>query len=117
MRKRKNAVIPNFVGATLPRNIDATSEYYSSTMLTLFCPWRTGFDLKDFDISWGECFENFKFTTRQVEIMKFMNVWYECNDARDDYAAIRKKMGVERSSGCCGLDLDAEHQNGMDRDI
>ena len=117
LRRRKTAVIPNFVGATLPRNTDATSEYYCLTMLTLFCPWRTGFDLKDFNISWGECFKNFKFTARQVEIMKFMNVRYECNDARDDYAAIRKKMGVDSSPGYYGLDMDAEHQNGIDRDI
>jgi len=117
VRRRKNAVIPNFVGATLPRNIDATSEYYCLTMLTLFCPWRTGLDLKVSDISWGECFKGFGFTARQVEIMKFMNVRYECNDARDDYAAIRKKMGVDSSSGYYGLDMDTEHQNSKDRDI
>ena len=117
VRKRKNAVIPNFVGATIPRNTEATSEYYCLTMLTLFRPWRTGIDLKDSAISWGECFENFEFTVRQIEIMKFMNVRYECNDARDDYAAIRKKMGADSSSGYYGLDMDAEHQNSIDRDI
>jgi len=117
VRKRKNPVIPNFVGATLPRNIDATSEYYCLTMLTLFCPWRTGLDLKSSDISWGEHFKIFEFTARQVEIMKFMNIRYECNDARDDYAAVRKKMGADLSSGYYGVDMDAEHQSGIDRDI
>ena len=46
-----------------------------------------------------------------------MNVRYECNDARDDYAAIRKKMGADSSPGYFGLDMDAEHQNSVDRDI
>ena len=117
VRKRKIAIIPNFVGATLPRNTDATNEYYCMTMLTLFCPWRTGLDLKAFNISWGECFKSFEFTARQVEIMKFMNVRYECNDARDDYAAIRKKMGVDPSTGYYGFDMDTEHQSGIDRNI
>ena len=117
VKKRQFAVVPNFVGATLPRNIDATHEYYCLTMLTLFCPWRTGLDLKAPGISWGECFEDFQFTPRQIEVMRFMNVRYECNDARDDYAALRKKMGADPSSGYHGLDMDIEHQTGIDRDI
>jgi len=117
VRRRKTAIIPNFVGATLPRNTDATYEYYCLTMLTLFCPWRTGLDLKAPDVSWGEHFESFEFTSRQVEIMKFMNIRYECNDARDDYAAIRKRMGTGPSPGYCGFDLGSEHQDGIDRDI
>ena len=116
-RKRKSAVIPNFVGATLPRDTDATHEYYCLTMLTLFHPWRTGLDLKALDISWGEAFTNFAFTTRQVEIMKFMNIRYECNDARDDYAAIRKRMGADSSPGYHNFDIETEHQNGIDRDV
>jgi hypothetical protein len=117
VRKRKIAVIPNFVGATLPRNTEATYEYYCMTMLTLFCPWRTGLDLKASNISWGECFKNFEFTARQVEIMKFMNVRYECNDARDDYAAIRKRMGADPSPGYYGFGMDTEHKSSIDRDI
>ena len=117
VRGRKNAVVPNFVGATLPRNTDATHEYYCLTMLTLFCPWRTGLDLKAPHIPWGESFNNFGFTTRQVEIMKFMNIRYECNDARDDYAAIRKKMGADPSPGYYGFDMNDEHKNSRDRDI
>ena len=117
VRKRKVAVIPNFVGATLPRNTDATYEYYCLTMLTLFSPWRTGLDLKASNVSWGESFKNFEFTARQVEIMKFMNIRYECNDARDDYAAIRKKMGTDPSPGYYGSDMDIENQESIDRDI
>ena len=86
-------------------------------MLTLFCPWSTGLDLRASDISWGESYKSFEFTTRQVEIMKFMNIRYECNDARDDYATIRKKMGADSSPGYHGFDMDSEHQNGVDREI
>jgi hypothetical protein len=117
VRKRKCAVVPNFVGATLPRNTDATHEYYCLTMLTLFCPWRTGLDLKAPEISWGDSFKDFEFTVRQVEIMKFMNIRYECNDARDDFTAIRKKMGADASSGYYGIDMNSAHENSMDRDI
>ena len=117
MKKRKIAVIPNFVGATIPRDTDATHEYYCLTMLTLFYPWRTGLDLKVFDVSWGEAFANFAFTARQAEIMKFMNIRYECNDSRDDYAAIRKRMGMDSSPGYYSFDMETEHQNGIDRDI
>ena len=31
------------------------------------------------------------FNTRQLDIMKYFNVCYECLDARDDYAAQMKK--------------------------
>jgi hypothetical protein len=39
-------VVPNFIGGTLPRCDQGDHEYYCSTMLTLFKPWRTGHDLK-----------------------------------------------------------------------
>ena len=31
------------------------------------------------------------FNTRQLDIIKYLNVWYECLDARDDYAAQMNK--------------------------
>ena len=33
----------------------------------------------------------YKFNDRQLEIMKYFNVQYECLDARDDYSAQMKK--------------------------
>jgi len=39
-------VVPNFIGGTLPRCDQGDREYYCSTMLALFKPWRTGNDLK-----------------------------------------------------------------------
>ena len=88
--KRKD-VIPNFVGGSLPRRDRGDREYYCATMLTLFKPWRTGKDLKDKDYSWDETFTTYKFTARQLQIMDYFNIRYECNDARDDYATQLKQ--------------------------
>ena len=60
-------------------------------MLVFFKPWRTGKDLKSKDQNWDDAFKAYKFNTRQLEIMKYFNVQYECLDARDDYAAQMKK--------------------------
>jgi hypothetical protein len=60
-------------------------------MLTFFRPWRTGKDLKSEDQSWDDAFKTYTFNTRQLDIMKYFNVRYECLDARDDYAAQMKK--------------------------
>src|ERR1700683_334755 len=61
-------------------------EYYCHTMLTLFKPWRTGKDLKYEIQTWDESFLKYEFSKRQLEIMKYFNVRYECLDARDDYS-------------------------------
>jgi len=76
--------VPNFIGGALPRSDRGDREYYCSTMLTFFKPWRTGKDLKLEDQSWDDAFETNVFNTRQLEIMKYFNVQYECLDARDD---------------------------------
>jgi hypothetical protein len=39
-------VVPNFVGPPLPRKDVSDKETYYCTMLTIFCPWRMGLDLK-----------------------------------------------------------------------
>ena len=83
--------VPNFVGGAIPRSDCGDREYYCSTMLTFFKPWRTGKDLKLEDQSWDDAFNTNVFNTRQSEIMKYFNVRYECLDARDDYAAQMKK--------------------------
>src|SRR5882762_9268200 len=83
--------VPNFIGGALPRSDRGDREYYCSTMLTFFKPWRTGKDLKLEDQSWDDAFRTHMFNTRQLDIMKYFNVRYECLDARDDYAAQMKK--------------------------
>jgi hypothetical protein len=60
--------------------------------MLVFCkPGWTGKKLKYEDHSGNDAFKIYKFNTRQLEIMKYFNVWYECLDARDDYAAQMKK--------------------------
>ena len=64
------------------------------TMLTLFKPWRTGKDLRpNLETTWSDVFNQHQFTDRQLEIMKFFHIRYECNDARDDFSAKRSKEG------------------------
>jgi hypothetical protein len=83
---KKSKVVPNFVGGSLPRCDRGDREYYCATMLTLFKPWRIGLDLKAENYSWDETFTSHNFTARQLEIMRYFNIRYECNDARDDYS-------------------------------
>src|SRR6202041_2372033 len=83
--------VPNFIGGAIPRSDRGDREYYCSTMLTFFKPWHTGKDLKLDGQSWDDAFRMHKFNSRQLDIMKYFNVRYECLDARDDYAAQMKK--------------------------
>lgn len=87
----ENAYIPNFIGATLPRRDRGDREWYCLTMLALFCPWRSGLQLKEHSQSWDDAFVNHKFTERQLAVMDHFNLRYECMDARDDF----------HSQGCC----------------
>ena len=83
--------VPNFVGGAIPRSDCENREYYCSTMLALFKPWRTGKDLKSEDQSWDNAFTTHMFNAKQLEIMKYFNVQYEWLDARDNYSAQMKK--------------------------
>src|SRR5882724_2266956 len=91
--KFKN-LVPNFAGGSLPRCDRGDREYYCTIMLTLFKPWRHGKNLKEDDQSWDEAFTDYKFTPRQIELMKFFNICYECNDARDDYSKLLKQKNA-----------------------
>ncbi|KAI0069439.1 hypothetical protein K474DRAFT_1754661, partial [Panus rudis PR-1116 ss-1] len=90
LRPEQKSFVPNFVGGSLPRPDAGVREEYCVTMLTLFKPWRTGRELKTQAQSWDEAFTKTLFSSRQKELMKFFNIRYECNDARDDFAAQRK---------------------------
>jgi len=94
-----------FAGGSLPRCDKGDREYYCATMLTLFKPWRHGKNLKDDDQSWDEAFTDYKFTPRQIELMKFFNIRYECNDARDDYSKLLKQKKHLMVSFLTGLEL------------
>jgi hypothetical protein len=91
---KSKSLIPNFAGGSLPRCDRGDREYYCATMLTLFKPWRHGKTLKGDDQSWDEAFTNYKFTPRQIEQMRFFNIYYECNDARDDYSKLLKQQNA-----------------------
>src|SRR6202167_2941684 len=91
--KSKN-LVPNFAGGSLPICDRGDREHYCATMLTLFKPWRHGKNLKEDDQSWDEAFTNYKFTPHQIELIKFFNIHYECNDARDDYSKLLKQKNA-----------------------
>jgi hypothetical protein len=89
--KDNGSRIPNFAGKNLPRCDEGDREFYCSTMLTLFKPWRKGEDLKSVDMSWDEAFQAHLFSERERRYMRNFNVRYECLDARDDYRTQMKK--------------------------
>jgi hypothetical protein len=89
--KPSHRMVPNFIGGELPRKDKGDYEYYCTTMLTLFAPWRCQNDLKAGNTKWSTAFESFDFKNYALEKMSHFNVLYECQDARDDHRAQRKK--------------------------
>ncbi|KAI3998122.1 hypothetical protein K525DRAFT_146664, partial [Schizophyllum commune Loenen D] len=102
---KRDYIVPNFVGGALPRNDQGDREYYCATMLTLFCPWRRGRDLKRDGYSWDHAFRDYKFNERQSQLMDNFNLRYECGDARDDY---RNELNKKRRAGAVNFDPDVE---------
>ncbi|KAI0760867.1 hypothetical protein BC629DRAFT_1245532, partial [Irpex lacteus] len=96
--------VPDFAGGALPRHDRGNREEYCMTMLTLFHPWRRGRELKNLDQTWNQSFEAYQFTDRQKQIIKFFNLRYECNDARDDFSAQRKAQQNDRNGWPQNLD-------------
>ena len=91
MYTEAEAKVPDFIGRALPRKDKGNFEDYCMTMLTLFKPWHTGKDLRAEDNTWNDTFLSHIFTERQSELIKFFHIRYECNNARDNFAAARKK--------------------------
>jgi hypothetical protein len=106
VRLLKRSHVPNFIGNTLPRHDQGDREYYCSAMLALFKPWRSGLDLKTKLNSWDETFVSHGFSMRQLELMKNMNIRYECLDARDDFHAQLKKGVTSEMPGWSESDPD-----------
>ncbi|EKM50408.1 uncharacterized protein PHACADRAFT_105123 [Phanerochaete carnosa HHB-10118-sp] len=104
------AKVPDFIGGALPRKDKGNREDYCMTMLTLFKPWRTGKNLKSEENGWNDIFTDYSFTPRQSELMKFFHMRYECNDARDNNAAARKK-GL--ASGDMPSNIDEDIQENL----
>ena len=97
-RWTRRVQIPNFIGESLPRSDQGDREFYCSTMLTLFRPWRSGLDLKREGNTWDDAFTLYEFSPRQLILMKNMNLRYECLDARDDFHAQMRKGNVNMPS-------------------
>lgn len=91
----RERVVLNFVGGTLPRPDRGDREEYCFTMLVFFRPsgWRTGTDLLGDATTFTEAFQRTNFLPEHTQLMKNMNLLYECLDARDDYAAQRRAEG------------------------
>ncbi|KAJ7077794.1 hypothetical protein C8R44DRAFT_554144, partial [Mycena epipterygia] len=93
-------VIPNFIGGAMPRSDKGDRAAYCMTILTLFKPWRSPLDLKDYQSTWDQAFKEHEFTDRQQELIKNFDIRYECNDARDDhFAQMKKKIAEAKASG------------------
>ncbi|KAL1738834.1 hypothetical protein HDZ31DRAFT_13240, partial [Schizophyllum fasciatum] len=88
---KREYIIPNFVGGSLPRSDQGDREYYCATMLTLLVPWRKGTDLKRPEYNWDNTFKKHAFSEREQQLMANFNLRYECADARDDYRNELKK--------------------------
>ena len=116
--ERCSFVVPNFAGGALPRCDQGDREYYCTTMLCLYKPWRTGMELKKQDQSWDSAFRTFQFTKHQRKLMENFNLRYECLDARDDFHALmkaqEKKSDMEYSAEHRWGDLEDDYQNDMD---
>jgi hypothetical protein len=98
IRWTRRVRIPNFIGESLPRSDQGDREFYCSTMLTLFRPWRSGLDLKSERNTWDDAFTLYDFSPRQLILMKNMNLRYECLDGRDDFHAQMRNGNVNMPS-------------------
>ncbi|KAJ7707221.1 hypothetical protein B0H16DRAFT_1481616 [Mycena metata] len=94
---RLQNVIPNFIGGAIPRSDKGDREFYCTTILTIFKPWRNPEDLKDTTSTWDQTFTEHQFSDRQKELINNFKLRYECNDARDDhYQTLQKKNAEAR---------------------
>ena len=78
-------------------------------MLTFFKPWHSEHNLRsDKNILWHDAFHAYPFTTHQQQIMDNFMIKYECNDARDDFCAQRKRLekGIKLPQTYSEKDLD-----------
>ena len=60
-------------------------------MLTVFKPWRHGNYLRKDEETWDGAFNRLTFSTCQLELIKILNLGYECLDAHDDFHAQMQK--------------------------
>ncbi|EIN07527.1 hypothetical protein PUNSTDRAFT_71472 [Punctularia strigosozonata HHB-11173 SS5] len=107
VRKKGTCTVLNFVSG-LPRRDKGDREFYCKTMLTFFAPgWRTGMELRYASETWDAAFrrqvDSFSASARLM--MDRFDILYQCYDAKDDYAALRR---AETSSDMPDLDETIE---------
>jgi hypothetical protein len=78
-----------YLGPVFPHKDKGDIEFYCRTMLTLFCPWRDGLNLRTDTQTWKEAFDAYPFSERHSRVMQNMNVLYECRDTAHDCTAQR----------------------------
>ena len=61
--------------------------------------------------SWDDTFTGHDFTERQLDIMKFFHIRYECNDARDDFSSKRRQA---ENAGKTLFSMSAEDMDEID---
>ncbi|KAF9032564.1 hypothetical protein BJ165DRAFT_1534978 [Panaeolus papilionaceus] len=84
-------------------------------MLTFFCPWRTGIDLKLASDSWEDAFNKYIFMDCQRELMDNFNLKFKCYNAKDNFAAKRAAGGGKVGHSEIPIDVtDLDHVNGED---
>ncbi|KAJ3552729.1 hypothetical protein NM688_g3999 [Phlebia brevispora] len=88
-----------YAGGNIPRAEQDDREQYYRFLLMMFHPtgWRTGKELKSETETWAEAYAATHFSERNIQRTRHMNVLYECQDARDNFAAQRRaaKSGEE----------------------
>lgn len=108
--RRKFRVVPTLISSFLPRSDCDDRDFYCTTMLTLFAPWRTGLDLRSQNQTWADAFDSFVFESRYSSIIENLNIRYECYDARDDYQSQLNLRTQEDEEGNLG---DMDEQDGL----
>jgi hypothetical protein len=97
-----------YVGPILPRRDKGDNDKYCCIMLTFFCPWRRGPDLRTNTKSWREAFDLYPFSDRHLRMMQNMNVLYECREAAHNFAAQRDMHNKPLVPNACDPSVEDE---------
>jgi hypothetical protein len=116
--KRVHSIVPNLLGAYLPRSDVDDTEFHSCTMLTFFVPWRSGLELKLSTQTWTEAYHAHSFSAKHDTIIKNMNIRYECYDTHNDFhAQLKARAQAMREEGADEVDDAAAEEVEWDYDM
>jgi hypothetical protein len=86
--KRTKPVTPVLLGPAIPRrDRDDTKERYCRSILTLFVPWRSAFDLCNVNQTWEQAFEvrQANIVPESQKIIENIQLFHECKKDRDEH--------------------------------